>query len=377
MNAATTATGRAVDRRIPYPFDPTPKLVRRLRRDKKLKRGDAEVLGVLLSFRRAFRDSCWCSVPKIAAELGLSERTVQYALARLEAAGVIRQVRVAGPNQPDPDEPRNRTGWRIYFLFITERTDLPPGPDRRPPGERRRGDPAPRDDAKSCIISPPEMMQGIAPTPDAGFCIQSEDSLSSNRDASEDLEGPGGPDADLDRRQRRAGAGSDAPLGMPWHWQDRPAEPAPEPVRPATEVPPAAPAAPVAPEAPAPQPPQPRRFKFPDPATAPADDPVIAAERARQRASRERNAAVAPPEIPPTDTAELIRRLPDAPPHWVQIATEDLVRRFGSEKDRKLWPQLHRIVLGVWARRIDRGPVINAYGQAMRPGIENRGAKLG
>jgi hypothetical protein len=33
-------------------------------------------------------------------------------------------------------------------------------------------------------------------------------------------------------------------------------------------------------------------------------------------------------------------------------------------------------VQGVWARTIDPGPVIDAYGQAMRPGIENRGAKF-
>jgi hypothetical protein len=65
---------------------------------------------------------------------------------------------------------------------------------------------------------------------------------------------------------------------------------------------------------------------------------------------------------------------PCAAPHWAQLAAEDLVRRFGTDTDRRLWGQMHRIVQGVWARKIDSGPVINAYGQAMGPGILNRGA---
>jgi hypothetical protein len=409
MTAATTETGPASDRRIPYAFDPTPKLVRQLRREKKLKRGDAEVLGVLLSFRRAFRDSCWCSVPKIAAELGISERTVQYALARLEAAGVIRQVRVAGPNQPDPDEPRNRTGWRVYFLFITERTDLPPGPDRRPPEERRRGDSAPRDDATFCIISPPEMMQGIASTPDAGFCIQSEDSLSSNRDASEDREGP---DADLAQRQRREAleaerppgpgmvarseAESAAPIGMPWHWQDRRADAGRKPVSPFPEAPAPIPAA--------------------DPAAAGAEaltegqraclgrldadqrarlDAMSPAKRAaflephrhgfdedgfRKLAASELaacRAAIPPPEMPQW-TFELIGRLPEpgVPREWTEKAADWMADDFGTKRDRRLFREFHRIALAVWRGRLDPALVVNAWRQAMADGIENRGAKF-
>jgi hypothetical protein len=84
---------------------------------------------------------------------------------------------------------------------------------------------------------------------------------------------------------------------------------------------------------------------------------------------------VAPPE-PPADTAELIRRLPGAVPHWAQLAAEDVVRRFGTEKDRRLWGQLHLIMQGVWAGRIDPEIVVNCFGQAMRPGIEVRGAKF-
>jgi hypothetical protein len=37
---------------------------------------------------------------------------------------------------------------------------------------------------------------------------------------------------------------------------------------------------------------------------------------------------------------------------------------------------MHRIARGVWAGRIEPAPVLDAYGQAMRPDIERRGAKF-
>jgi hypothetical protein len=73
---------------------------------------------------------CWCSKPTIAAELGVAERTVQYALERLERAGVIRQVPVAPPGRPDPDEPKNRTGWRIYLGYGNDSVRNGPLPSR-------------------------------------------------------------------------------------------------------------------------------------------------------------------------------------------------------------------------------------------------------
>ena len=168
MNTTTTRpTATAGD--VPYPFEPTPRLLRRLRRQKKLKAADAEVLGVLLDFRLTYRDSCWCTKKVIARELGISERTVQYRLERLEQAGVIRKVQVSGPHQEDPDEPRNRTGWRIYFLFITERTNLDRGTDRRDREARKR-----RPDACN---EPPEVRQLSAspPAPEVrrDACIES------------------------------------------------------------------------------------------------------------------------------------------------------------------------------------------------------------
>ena len=176
--AARTSTRPSTDRKLPYAFEPTPRLIRLLRRSGKLKAADAEVLGILLDYRRLFPDSCWCSKQTIARELDISERSVQYALERLAKAGVIHQVQVSGPGQPDPSEPRNRTGWRIYFLFITNRRDLGPGPDRRPPAERKRLDDACNDppEMRQLFASSPaaEMRQDPAPPDGARFCFESQ-----------------------------------------------------------------------------------------------------------------------------------------------------------------------------------------------------------
>jgi hypothetical protein len=136
QRASTFFAPRAEDpKRLPYPFDPRPKLVRAMIRDKKLKRVDGDVLLDLLRFRNALRNSCWRPVGKIAEELGCSKRTVQRALRRLCEAGLIEQVELKGP---DPDE-HNRTGWRIVFVFLAPDGYKPgPGPDRRTPQARKR-----------------------------------------------------------------------------------------------------------------------------------------------------------------------------------------------------------------------------------------------
>jgi hypothetical protein len=105
-------------------------------------------------------------------------------------------------------------------------------------------------------------------------------------------------------------------------------------------------------------------------AEAPVDDPIIAAELARRAQPR----PAAPPELPPQDTAELIRQLPRAESHWVQIAVENLVQRFGSAMDRNLWGQFHLILLDVWRGRLDPEVVVSAYEQAMKPASRNAGA---
>jgi hypothetical protein len=127
------------------------RFIRDLIREQRLRRIDGDVLLILLPFRNAVRNSCWCPVGYIAEQLGCARRTVQRALARLQKAGLLEQQELA---TRDPDE-HNRTGWRIVFLFLAPESYQPgPGPDRRPPRARKvwhRIQP-PRDDNLS---SPP------------------------------------------------------------------------------------------------------------------------------------------------------------------------------------------------------------------------------
>jgi hypothetical protein len=111
------------DERLGYGFDPVPKSIRR---NPRLKPFDADVLAVLLEFRIWRRDSCWTTINTVANRLRairpgrsgspfVSQRTVQRSIARLKAEDCIRHQRVP---KPDPDDPRNLTGWRFYLLFI-------------------------------------------------------------------------------------------------------------------------------------------------------------------------------------------------------------------------------------------------------------------
>jgi hypothetical protein len=137
--STSTSTGPMADRRLGWKFrTPPPRLVDALIKQKKLCRVDRDVLGILLDFRTHFKDSAWCCKRTIADQLGRSLKTVQRSLQRLGLHGIIRQVQVASPGQPDPDEPRNKTGWRIYFLWITTRSDFGPAPDRRTPDQRTK-----------------------------------------------------------------------------------------------------------------------------------------------------------------------------------------------------------------------------------------------
>ena len=142
-----------------YAFDPIPSAIRG---DRRLKPVDHLVLAILISFAVWRRDSCWAAVASIAARLpalqpgrsgatGALGRTVQRSINRLKAAGYIRHERVA---RPDPDDPRNRTGWRFFFNFVpiqgTGRGDAggPPGragvaPGAMAGGDREPGRPAP------------------------------------------------------------------------------------------------------------------------------------------------------------------------------------------------------------------------------------------
>jgi hypothetical protein len=112
--------------RISYPFDATPKWVNGLVKEHRLQPLDVLVLNELLHWRLRFVASCWCTVETIATNLERSPRTISRSLARLSTADLIDQRRVP---KPDPDEPRNRTGWRITFLWLA------------PPNYRRSGRP--------------------------------------------------------------------------------------------------------------------------------------------------------------------------------------------------------------------------------------------
>ena len=137
MNVATPTRTHAqpsTGNPLGYPFDPIPKRALDLVEQGTISRTDYLVLVELLRFRRVYRGSCWTSKKTIATALGISTKTVQRSYRRLSDAGLIRMAEVA---VPDPDEPRNRTGFRIHFLFVD--AIRPAGPeDRRPPAARMK-----------------------------------------------------------------------------------------------------------------------------------------------------------------------------------------------------------------------------------------------
>jgi len=144
-------------RRVPYPFVARPKSFKALLKAKKVNHTDGDVLDVLLNLRIRFVSSCWCSKATIAAELGIkSPRTVQRSLYRLWKAGLIEQRPVP---KPDPDEPRNKTGWRIIFPWIPGGEYGPgPGPIRTGFGLRKtaRGETILSPLSESELSPPPE-----------------------------------------------------------------------------------------------------------------------------------------------------------------------------------------------------------------------------
>jgi hypothetical protein len=107
------------DDRTPHhwEFDAVPRVILHDVRRGGLSRIDPDVLGVILRFRGPRRDSVWITKKKIAAELGVSPRTIQSSIKRLIQFRWIDHWPV-GP--VDPDDPRNRTGWRFFFLWVLE-----------------------------------------------------------------------------------------------------------------------------------------------------------------------------------------------------------------------------------------------------------------
>lgn len=112
---------------------------RRRRRimDDRLRSLDTHVLKTILGFKPRVSYLRWCPQRVIMERLGKKERTIRLSYRRLARNGFIRLRPVP---VPDPDDPRNKTGYQIVLLFdenlppaLRDEPDL----DRRPPLERK------------------------------------------------------------------------------------------------------------------------------------------------------------------------------------------------------------------------------------------------
>lgn len=121
---------------VPPPeADPEKEKARHRMLDDRLRPLDAQVMIHLLRYRLRIRHSCWSTNRVIAGKVGCAVRSVQGSIRRLDRHGFIERVPVP---IPDPDEPANRTGYRIVFLWLTPdgyKSDAVV--DRRPPAERK------------------------------------------------------------------------------------------------------------------------------------------------------------------------------------------------------------------------------------------------
>jgi predicted transcriptional regulator len=177
---------RKTGRKLDYRFDPVPKIATDLVAAGTLQPIDLQVLALLLRYRSRLRTSCWTTIPHLAREIERSERTVQRSLKRLQAAGLIHHVEVP---TPDPDEPRNKTGWRFQFAWMevaAEVTPVSPGECQpcHPPGdigvtqretEANRLPPAEKknqDDDPACVREPAPASE---PEPRSSSSVSSQD----------------------------------------------------------------------------------------------------------------------------------------------------------------------------------------------------------
>jgi hypothetical protein len=102
---------------IGYLFDPIPRKAEAAVMSGALRPFDLWLLIRLIRLRGPLADSCWTTIPHLCKQLGQSKQTILRSLKRLIKARLIRRERVP---RPDPLEPRNRTGYRIIFLFMVE-----------------------------------------------------------------------------------------------------------------------------------------------------------------------------------------------------------------------------------------------------------------
>jgi hypothetical protein len=287
------------------------------------------------------RSYCWCSNATLAREVGLRPSQARQVLREMEDDGLISRVHVS-----------DRRGSPRVGIVLHDRIDRDrPVEDGPPPppealGRLRR---ALARESSGPPDGVPENRQGGAGKPAGDVPENRQVDLPENRHQNKD------------RSRKKDALKDDA-----WN---RPAEseilPRSRQASPPAETVPSPPARPAL------------RGIIPL-ADAPADDPIIAAELAARARAREAGARPDPPESPPAETGELIRRLArhGAPQAWVQVAAEDLARRFGTPMDRGLWGQYHAIMRLVWADdpRADAEAIAIAYEHACRPECRNRGA---
>lgn len=112
VNTPTPRFNKSPDRRVGYPFAAIPaELIGRI------KPGPLQLLSRLLCLRQPSGPWCWASNARLAEWLGISDRQIREQGKQLIKAGVVARHRV--PN-PDPDDPRNQTGWRWEFTGLSQ-----------------------------------------------------------------------------------------------------------------------------------------------------------------------------------------------------------------------------------------------------------------
>ena len=318
--AAAPAAVPARTRRNPLPFAAVPHA---LAEDVRLKPIDLAVTRALLKHARG-DDHAWPSVGSLAAQVGRTRRTVQFALRRLEASGWI----VAEPAT-------NPTGRVLVLTW------------------RREG-------SATAGASPARSMAPPPAQPEAP-----------NRDVPvrRPIHGEATRTQGFSRSRRQTQPALGHPVNIPAPDSIPPAPtPKADPVSSATQ--------------PTPTPAPPSEATGPRPATARrrwsteageltevahrTADPILARELSRRTAV----APAAPARPGPATTGELLTRLREKPQYPAEAA-ELLAREFA---DRKSWPGFLARCREAWDGRRTPEELAEAYRLATAPGARNPGA---
>jgi hypothetical protein len=315
-----------------------------------------------------FTSYCWHANATLAKKYGCTVRQVTNILREMQEAGYLWRLTV------NPEGFRRRAGIFLHLRLDPNR----PVEDRPPPPEAIQRLWAARNRTRSASSYqeekfPPAQEEKFPPAQEEKFPPSNKSSLSLNKD---ELEEPG---RSLGQRQRKdhlsakpgsvvsaqptsAAAPDPIPAKIPPDLVDPPALTPGQTGflasldaghRTAFDALPAAKQAQIL---------EPHRLGF---------DRVIASDAIRM---------LSPPPPPPSPvpktTAELLERLPGAPAAWSGQAAEALAQDFGLKEDRKLWGQFRLIAEAIRLERIDPAHAINAYHQAMKPGIKKPGGKF-